>query len=641
MLMSSRAPLILSVGLLAAVDLSLRRTSAGHWAIGDWATYAGSLAYAGLWANLFWRALERYAAESRPARVGLIALVSAASGLIYGGQYVYYEYFGVLPGVATYRYFFDEPEDVMASVTDATAPGALGMIALAMLLFVPLVLLARRGSARGVPWKPALAILVLTPMLYNNVAFSLGNAPPSVQALLSLGKAGEQALLSGNEYRKYLHAGTRIALPDVRGKPPVNVLIIINESLRAQTLSLYGFSEETTPALSAFRERHRERTFLFENFYTNSTTTRESFPSLLTGVHPVESFTKLHRMPLLYEYGRVYHDTATSLISSHAYSHNNFRLFVRSKNLDHLFSRENAPYPVVNNAGISDRHTVAEMLRFLDGVPPDRGFFGVAHLNGTHHPYNLGDELGEEVHRFLGNDHFSRYKNAVLWLDTNLGTLLDGLERRGLLDDTAIVFTSDHGEAFGEHGAWGHQRLFYEEVIRIPFWIYLPKPLAAQYGAILGENARRVHSNVDIAPTLIALLGLERELREIQHDLIGRNLLAANPPGPPLTVVQNGYTAASLAGGFAALDDTLRLLVEPLDERRGGNRLELYDLAHDPLERNNLWDQTSPEERERWIRNLAPYPSLQTELGAATGVRLAQPERARWPRDEARHPGGA
>ena len=68
----------------------------------------------------------------------------------------------------------------------------------------------------------------------------------------------------------------------------------------------------------------------------------------------------------------------------------------------------------------------------------------------------------------FGTSYSDSYDNAIRWVDSLLGHLFRGLEERGLRERTLIVFSSDHGEAFGEHGGEGHARNVYGEVTQTP-----------------------------------------------------------------------------------------------------------------------------------------------------------------------------
>jgi arylsulfatase A-like enzyme len=235
-------------------------------------------------------------------------------------------------------------------------------------------------------------------------------------------------------------------------------------------------------------------------------------------------------------------------------------------------------------------------------------------MNTTHFPYNAP----EEHKRFPGTALIDRYENALAYLDLRHGEILDTLERRDLLKNTVIVFASDHGEAFGEHGAYGHQRLFHEEGIHVPFWLYLPRALADRHRNALEASRLAVHSNLDIVPTIIGLLGIgdDPQVADIRRELMGQSLISPEAAAGQPVVVYNGYTALSLQRGFALADGPFRVLMHPERGQNGAYRFEAYNLDEDPLQTRNLWKRTAAPLRQRWISALEPYPELHQDLTA-------------------------
>lgn len=96
------------------------------------------------------------------------------------------------------------------------------------------------------------------------------------------------------------------------------------------------------------------------------------------------------------------------------------------------------------------------------------------------------------------------YWRMIDGVDRGLGRILDALERRGLADDTVVVFTSDNGYFLGERGLAG-KWLIYEESVRIPLIVYDPRADAARRGLTESKMAL----NTDLAPTLLAYAGVE------------------------------------------------------------------------------------------------------------------------------------
>ncbi len=94
------------------------------------------------------------------------------------------------------------------------------------------------------------------------------------------------------------------------------------------------------------------------------------------------------------------------------------------------------------------------------------------------------------------------YDGEITYWDVHLGRLFDRLEAEGILDDSLIVLTSDHGQMFGEHGKWVHRNSLYEEVLRVPLMVSLPGVLPA------GQVITTPVVTADVTPTILELAGL-------------------------------------------------------------------------------------------------------------------------------------
>jgi arylsulfatase A-like enzyme len=177
----------------------------------------------------------------------------------------------------------------------------------------------------------------------------------------------------------------------------------------------------------------------------------------------------------------------------------------------------------------------------------------------------------------------------LLAVDDSLGTILSALERMGVLDNTMVVFTSDHGYFYGEHGLNEERRLAYEETIRIP--LVVRYPALAKAGSTLPEMAL----TIDLAPTLLEVAGLQPGA-EIQ----GRSLV------PVLKQEAREWRSSFLIEYFT---DTVFPRVRNMGYvavRTGRHKYinyrelqgmdELYDLEADPYEMTNLIGRSDARE---------------------------------------------
>ena len=162
------------------------------------------------------------------------------------------------------------------------------------------------------------------------------------------------------------------------------------------------------------------------------------------------------------------------------------------------------------------------------------------------------------------------YDAEIRFTDAELKRLLDVLDRPSLRDNTVVVFVSDHGEGFGEHGAPGHGNALHDEALRVLCMLRAP-----------GVAARKVDdvvSSIDVMPTVLDLLGIERAKLQLQGRGLGPLLR-----GEPLPSAPTFTHALSKQGGEQRLqsvrDGKWRFVFEP-----GAEMGQLFDLEADPKE---------------------------------------------------------
>jgi arylsulfatase A-like enzyme len=183
------------------------------------------------------------------------------------------------------------------------------------------------------------------------------------------------------------------------------------------------------------------------------------------------------------------------------------------------------------------------------------------------------------------------YDGALAYLDAEVGRLLDDLERRGVLRNTLVIITSDHGEEFGEHGHTGHGSSLYTPVIHVPLVVLPPGDARA------AARVARYVSLRDVAATI------EQAARPASRVM----------PGTSLDALWRGDSLAGVSPAFSEVDRLATLpprypvaaaglrslIVEDRWHfiRSQAGAEELYDLSADFLERVNL--VTRPEHATR------------------------------------------
>jgi lipoteichoic acid synthase len=141
----------------------------------------------------------------------------------------------------------------------------------------------------------------------------------------------------------------------------------------------------------------------------------------------------------------------------------------------------------------------------------NKPFFLTVLCSVTHDPYEV-----PEWYATPAKEPEERYRQAISYTDKFLAALDVELTKLNLADKTVFCVIGDHGEAFGEHGLLGHERIAFEEVLRIPFCLRAP---------FLVQPATRVTqavSSVDLSPTLLALLGFDAGVAGFDgHNVLG------------------------------------------------------------------------------------------------------------------------
>lgn len=185
--------------------------------------------------------------------------------------------------------------------------------------------------------------------------------------------------------------------------------------------------------------------------------------------------------------------------------------------------------------------------------------------NNPYHPSSKAELQKTEAH----------YNALISLNDKYIGVILDEIEAQGVLDDTIVVFTADHGDLAGEHGFHTKNLSIYEAIHRIPLLIRYPRRIAA------GRITDLLIESVDFYPTLCELAGLPAAPKPVA----GRSVLAA------LDGSEKWRKTAAVCEGIAQCTlrtERARMLFSP-----DGRWNELYDILEDPWEMNNVWNSPS------------------------------------------------
>jgi hypothetical protein len=315
-----------------------------------------------------------------------------------------------------------------------------------------------------------------------------------------------------------------------------NVLLVLSESLRADDYVVRGpeAAEATAPYTAAFDGRVD-----LERMRAVSSYTAVSLSAVLTGRSQEGSRDDLLRAANVFDFAHA----AGAVVSYHsAHSRETFETKDVRAAVDRFFTLED-----IAGGEVEDDAKLVEMP--LDSIVVDRfisdqaQFHGLQlsmlHLYGTHVPYYFEDATAR-VHPFGRSVAWSQmrelrngYKNAIIEQDRHVARAVrafaDHATREGR--PWVVVFTSDHGEAFGEHGAIHHGQSLYDEQVHVPGWVIVgPGALTDDERRALADHARRATTHLDLLPTVLDVLGLwdNFSVKAWSSSMRGRTLL--RPP---------------------------------------------------------------------------------------------------------------
>ncbi|MBX9706081.1 MAG: DUF3413 domain-containing protein [Gammaproteobacteria bacterium] len=264
-------------------------------------------------------------------------------------------------------------------------------------------------------------------------------------------------------------------------KQPLNIMLIVLDTWRADMLT-----EATSPNIANFSKQ----AWNFTDHYSGGDCTEPGIFSLFYGV-PASywpSFLAAHRGPVLIDELLQQHYQLAVYASASLYKPDFYQsVFV---NVPHLQVENPQPQPWQRDAYITQ-----EMLQFLAQRDKKQPFFGFLFYDSIHEydfPPNFHTRFNPWWHTInhleLTNDfsptlYENRYKNSVLYVDSLVSQVLNSLQQQGLLQNTVVIITADHGEEFNDNhkNYWGHASNFSHYQMQTPFIVYWPQQSAKTY----------------------------------------------------------------------------------------------------------------------------------------------------------------
>ncbi len=435
-----------------------------------------------------------------------------------------------------------------------------------------------------------------------------------------------------------------------------NVILIVLDTVRAQSLGLYGYGRDTSPNLA----RLARRGVRFDRAFSTAPWTAPSHASLFTGCWPRELSVGWDRpldgsKPTLaetlasrgyatagfvanttycsYETGldrgfahyEDYDVTLRGILLCSSLVERSLNFLYKHPGLAHRLGLDGPSSGDRKNAARINRDFLAWLDRHED---EDRPFFAFLNYYDVHHPYfspepEIGESFGRkpespEDFRLLktwwerdkrrakpGEVELARdaYDRCIAYLDNQLGRLFNELDHRGLIANSVVVVTADHGEHLGERGLFGHGVSVYRHELHVPLIVVAPGSVPQ------GQTVAEPVSLRDVPSTLLGLVGVDRTLpgqslarywSEGPDSSRLASPILSEIECPPEDDPNRGESPAARGPMTSVVDDEYHYI------RGGDGREELYDLRDDPAEVRDL--SRSPEMTARVEKLRASLP---------------------------------
>lgn len=392
--------------------------------------------------------------------------------------------------------------------------------------------------------------------------------------------------------------------PSVDDHP--NVILIVMDTVRADHLSVYGYERNTSPALAEF-----SRTALcYTLAMSTSSWTLPSHASIFTGLMPSEHGSgyrwdherdRVRIRPLSEAYTTLAEALADNgyrtggILSNHVPLREvlgvaqGFQYYNSLPRVDLDTARPRALAPSLWFATLVQKFTGQMRLGYefrdatvinelaLDWLDEssDRPFFLFLNYADPHEPYRAHPEFDAQLGIAPREDRpaMDRYDSEIAYLDAQLGLLFSELKRRDVFDSALIIVTSDHGEAFGEHGHTGHLNSVYQEEVHVPLIVRYP---GGTRSGLVGTPV----SNKNIYDWVLDAAGVDRDELSRPSSEIGGTF--------PVAEIYRAETVSDSAQQWVTRAiysfDGLKFIDTTLEAAP----TELFDLISDPAERFDL-----------------------------------------------------
>jgi arylsulfatase A-like enzyme len=412
----------------------------------------------------------------------------------------------------------------------------------------------------------------------------------------------------------------------------MNIILIIADTLRYQNLGCNGYkppySDNNKNSPSPNIDRLASEGVSFDNYFTHINCTHPSFTTILSGRYPIShtiiSHASLHEIiDGVVMFPEILKESGIKTVAID----NMYRWFVKGFQ-DYIFSADEGS---LRNTFVVDADQITDKaINWIKSNKDQTPFFMMLHYWDPHVPYSppkeyeklyyqddpknptksnypRTDDIAPEKFDFIFKAFQRRwqgykdlnyfkalYDSEIKYMDDEIGRLLKFLEDSKILDETLIIFTSDHGESMDEHGIYFTHVHLYEQMMHVPLIFRYPN----QFQLNVRRNA--LIGSVDLAPTILQLLDIEipsylegksflpllknnrdthrNKIYMFEHEAISRRGVRT----PKWKFIKNAKENEDNVGSRLEALGYISIALESPEEK------ELYDLENDPEEMENL-----------------------------------------------------
>lgn len=403
---------------------------------------------------------------------------------------------------------------------------------------------------------------------------------------------------------------------------PQHLVLVTVDTLRADAVGTYGRSDNPTPNIDSLAKNGT----LFEDAESVIGKTGPSFSTSFTSLFPPTHGARRNGVPM--------RDDIPTLATSASAAGYDTAAFITNWTLRHAlsglgrgFDHYDETFNLARNSiGAVERDAGSVTRTALEWLTTNRSsskapvllwvHFSEPHTPFESHPTFMAPQP-EKGDRSKGWEKRYRYDSEVRFTDFWIGKLLEGLNTSLPMDDTLLVFISDHGESLGEHGYWGHGKNAYRPNLRVPMILSGP-------GIPDGRRVKTPVSLVDLTPTILELLKLPPLPEAAGESLVP--MLAGNPARQARPRFAFGDRPTALNKKQRdQYEDPLVASLEYGDLKAifdfSRSRVEYYDLVRDPRELKPLAESPRKDrpslgrQLSDWYKKLVKYA---TESGEFT-----------------------